>query len=71
MLSHNLDFEPSGPCNSKPLKKSSRLQVFFKIGSQNWSSFKIGQVLSVSGYDLEMEECHISKSIELQLKIWQ
>ena len=53
MLSHNLDFEPSGPCNSKPLKKSSRLQVFFKIGSQNWSSFKIGQVLSVSGYDLE------------------
>ena len=33
--SYNLDLKPLGPCNIEPLKKlkSSRLQMFFKAGS--------------------------------------
>ena len=37
LQAHVTDLEPSGPCNSEPLKqsKNSRWQIFFEIGSLN------------------------------------
>ena len=47
MLSYNLDLKPLGSCKSEPLKKlkSSRLQMFCKIGSTKKSAIFTGKHL--------------------------